>query len=149
MKGKYKDLPEMVIPDTEGLPKAIVRCVVKDTLSQLSHGSDIPLVGESLDAFCVGGRVFIHSLSAAANEICKDSNRHIITAEDVFKALEELEFPEFDTDLRSSLEEFREKNAEKKSKAGLSRTKDTEKKGKRRVPAAKHEGRSKQKRRRG
>ncbi|KAJ0820023.1 putative transcription factor Hap3/NF-YB family [Helianthus annuus] len=36
-------------------------------------------------------------------------------AEDVFKALEEIEFPEFIAPLRASLEEFKQKNAKRKS----------------------------------
>lgn len=39
-----------------------------------------------------------------ANDICKESNRQIINAEDVFKALEEIDFAEFVQPLRASLE---------------------------------------------
>lgn len=39
-----------------------------------------------------------------ANDICKESKRQIISAEDVFKALEETEFPEFVRPLKASLE---------------------------------------------
>lgn len=39
-----------------------------------------------------------------ANDICKESKRQTISAEDVFKALEEIEFPEFVASLRTSLE---------------------------------------------
>lgn len=40
----------------------------------------------------------------SANDICKESKRQTINAEDVFKALEEIEFPEFIEPLRASLE---------------------------------------------
>lgn len=40
----------------------------------------------------------------SANDVCKDSNRNIITANDVFKALEEIEFPELVEPLKASLE---------------------------------------------
>ena len=39
-----------------------------------------------------------------ANDICKEAKRQTISAEDVFKALEEIEFPEFVASLRTSLE---------------------------------------------
>lgn len=42
--------------------------------------------------------------SCRANDICRESKRQIINAEDVFKALEEIEFPEFAAPLRASLE---------------------------------------------
>lgn len=41
-----------------------------------------------------------------ANDICKESRRQIINAEDVFKALEETEFAEFIRPLRASLEGY-------------------------------------------
>lgn len=40
----------------------------------------------------------------SANDICKESNRQTINAEDVFKALEDIEFSEFVGPLRASLE---------------------------------------------
>ena len=43
-------------------------------------------------------------VSCRANDICKESKRQTINAEDVFKALEEIEFPEFVGPLRASLE---------------------------------------------
>lgn len=39
-----------------------------------------------------------------ANDICKDSKRQTINADDVLKALEEIEFPEFAGPLKASLE---------------------------------------------
>lgn len=39
-----------------------------------------------------------------ASDVCKESKRQIINAEDVFKALEEIEFAEFVAPLRTSLE---------------------------------------------
>lgn len=54
-----------VIPEAEELPKAIVRRVVKDKLSQLSKdGADISVFKEALMAFSESARIFIHYLSA-------------------------------------------------------------------------------------
>ncbi|KAK1410941.1 hypothetical protein QVD17_37484 [Tagetes erecta] len=108
---------EKVVADAEELPKAIVKRIVKDKLSQLSSqdNGDIQVLKDSLSAFAESSRIFIHYLSATANDICKESKRQTINAEDVFKALEEIEFPEFVAPLRASLEEFKQKNAKRKS----------------------------------
>ncbi|XP_057806403.1 DNA polymerase II subunit B4-like [Salvia miltiorrhiza] len=126
---KDDEATENVVAEAE-LPKTIVRRVVKDKLSQLSTGSEIPVLRDSLIAFSESARIFIHYLSATANDICKESNRQIINAEDVFKALEEIEFPEFIGPLRDSLEEFRQRNAGKKQ----SKAKQTNTKAKRKEP---------------
>ncbi|KAK4440606.1 hypothetical protein Salat_0395500 [Sesamum alatum] len=142
-KDKEKELTEKVVPDAEELPKTIVRRVVKEKLSQLATDSEISVLRDSLQAFCESARIFIHYLSATANDICRESNRQIINAEDVFKALEEIEFAEFISPLRACLEEFRQKNPGRKSaSSGSSKAKDTNKKAKRKPPAQ-SEGRKK------
>ncbi|KAI3450718.1 hypothetical protein Pfo_007383 [Paulownia fortunei] len=140
-KEKEKEVTEKVVSEAEELPKTIVRRVVKEKLSQLSTDSEISVLRDSLQAFSESARIFIHYLSATANDICKESNRQIINAEDVFKALEEIEFAEFIGPLRASLEEFRQKNAGRKSAS--SKAKDTNKKAKRKEPPAQSEGRNK------
>ncbi|KAL8148118.1 DNA polymerase II subunit B4-like [Apium graveolens] len=103
----------------EDLPKSMVRRLVKDKLG------DISVLREALDAFSESSRIFIHYLSAAANDICKESNRQTINAEDVFKALDDIEFSEFVGPLRASLEDFRQKNSVKRS--GSSKVKEAKK----------------------
>ncbi|KAL0369524.1 UNVERIFIED_CONTAM: hypothetical protein Sangu_0270500 [Sesamum angustifolium] len=142
-KEKEKELTEKVVPEAEELPKTIVRRVVKEKLSQLATDSEISVLRDSLQAFCESARIFIHYLSATANDICRESNRQIINAEDVFKALEEIEFAEFIGPLRACLEEFRQKNPGRKAaSSGSSKAKDTSKKAKRKPPAQ-SEGRKK------
>ena len=109
--GEVTTVTESPAGELEELPKTIVRRLVKDKLSQLSAESEITVFREALQAFSESGRIFIHYLTAAANDICKESNRQIINAEDVFKALEEIDFPEFVQSLRAFLEEFRQRNA--------------------------------------
>ncbi|GER36555.1 nuclear factor Y [Striga asiatica] len=138
---KEKELTEKVVPEAEELPKTIVRRLVKEKLSHLSADAEISVLRDSLQAFSESGRIFIHYLAATANDMCKESNRQIINAEDVFKALEEIEFPEFIEPLRQSLEEFRQKNAEKK--AASSKAKDSNKNAKRKESPAKSEARKK------
>ncbi|KAK7263408.1 hypothetical protein RJT34_30997 [Clitoria ternatea] len=101
--------------EAEELPRTIVRRVVKDKLSRCSEDGEISINKDALLAFSESARIFIHYLSATANDICKESKRQIISADDVFKALEETEFPEFVRPLKASLEEFRKKNAGKKA----------------------------------
>ncbi|KAF8395395.1 hypothetical protein HHK36_019341 [Tetracentron sinense] len=117
-----------VVPEAEELPRAIVRRVVKDKISQSSDEGDISLHKDALLAFSESARIFIHYLSATANDICKESKRQTINADDVFKALEEIEFPEFIEPLKAFLDEFRQKNAGKK--AGAARAKEADKKRK-------------------
>ncbi|KAJ0972712.1 hypothetical protein J5N97_020671 [Dioscorea zingiberensis] len=101
----------------EELPRAVVRRLVKDKLSQLRRGGDddVNVQKDALLAFAESARIFIHYLSATANDVCKESKRQTMNAEDVLKALEEIEFPEFIEPLRHSLQGFRSKNAIKKS----------------------------------
>ncbi|KAF7823226.1 DNA polymerase epsilon subunit 3 [Senna tora] len=120
---------EKVVPESEELPRTIVRRVVKDELSRCSTDGDINVHKDTLLAFSESARIFIHYLSATANDICRESKRQIINAEDVFKALEETEYSEFVRPLKASLEEFRKKNAGKKA-AGASKGKDMKKKRK-------------------
>ncbi|XP_077234462.1 nuclear factor Y, subunit B11 [Tasmannia lanceolata] len=113
--------------EVEDLPRTIVRRVVKEKLSESSQGQDISVHKDALLAFSESARIFIHYLSATANDVCKESKRQTINADDVFKALEEIEFPEFIEPLKASLDDFRQKNAAKKSGA---KAKDSEKKRK-------------------
>ncbi|XP_021716348.1 DNA polymerase epsilon subunit 3-like [Chenopodium quinoa] len=120
---------EAAAPEAEELPKTIVRRVVKEKLSEIStDGGDVTLHKEALIAFSESARIFIHYLSATAHDICSDSNRQIINADDVLNALEEVEFSEFIEPLRASLNEFRKKTAVKR--AGSAKAKEENKKRK-------------------
>ncbi|GAB4824696.1 DNA polymerase II subunit B4 [Ancistrocladus abbreviatus] len=118
-----------VAAEAEELPKAIVRRVVKEKLSQLSGDkADMILHQEAQLAFSESSRIFIHYLSATANDICKESRRTTINAEDVLKALDEIEFSEYVDPLKAALDEFRKKNAEKR--AGSTSTKEVKRRRK-------------------
>uniref|UniRef100_A0ACD5YEL1 Uncharacterized protein n=1 Tax=Avena sativa TaxID=4498 RepID=A0ACD5YEL1_AVESA len=105
--------------EVEELPKTIVRRLVKDKLAQIAggEGAEVIVNKDAMAAFSESARIFIHYLSATANDMCKDAKRQTINAEDVFKALDEIDFPEFVEPLRTSLEEFRSKNAARKPSA--------------------------------
>ncbi|XP_062083022.1 DNA polymerase II subunit B4-like [Humulus lupulus] len=130
---------EKAVAEAEELPKAIVRRVVKDKLSHCAEDTDFNVHKDALLAFSESARIFIHYLSATANDICKESKRQTISGDDVLKALEEIEFSEFLNPLNASLVEFRKKKAEKKK--GASQTKDVKKKRKLEEPSTdKNEG---------
>ncbi|KAK6926571.1 Transcription factor CBF/NF-Y/archaeal histone domain [Dillenia turbinata] len=117
-KEKEKTTEAAAGPQVEELPKAVVRRVVKDKLSECSSiEGDIAIHKDALLAFAESARIFIHYLSATANDICKESKRQTISADDVFKALEEIEFPEFVAPLKVSLGEYRKKNLGKRKAA--------------------------------
>ncbi|XP_057748947.1 DNA polymerase II subunit B4 [Arachis stenosperma] len=119
------------VPEAEELPRTIVRRIVKDKLSRCSEDGDISVNKDALLAFSESARIFIHYISATANDICKESKRQIVNADDIFKALEETDFSEFIRPLKASLEDFRKKNAGKK--AAVSKEKESEKNKKRKV----------------
>ncbi|XP_017606901.1 DNA polymerase II subunit B4-like [Gossypium arboreum] len=134
---------EKVVSEAEELPKAIVRRVVKEKLSECSPDYDFNVHKDAHLAFTESARIFIHYLSATANDICKESKRQTMNAEDVFKALEEIEFSEFVKPLRASLAEFRKKNAGKKG--GAAKENEVKKKRKIEDSSAKNGTKTKQK----
>ncbi|CAM8892281.1 unnamed protein product [Rhodiola kirilowii] len=119
----------------EELPKAIVRRVVKEKISQCSDAGDMYLHKDALLAFSESARIFIHYLSATANDICKESKRQTMNADDVLKAIEEIDFPEFLGPLKATLEDYRRKNSKKR--AGAAKVKEVTKKRKEEVPPEK------------
>ncbi|OEL12638.1 hypothetical protein BAE44_0026343 [Dichanthelium oligosanthes] len=105
--------------EVEELPKAIVRRLVKDKLAHIAggEGAEVIVNKDAMTAFAESARIFIHYLSATANDMCKETKRQTINADDVLKALDEMEFSEFVEPLRTALQEFRNKNADKRSEA--------------------------------
>eukprot|EP00850_Spirogloea_muscicola_P003389 SM000013S26558 [mRNA] locus=s13:1001004:1007565:- [translate_table: standard] len=53
-------------------------------------------------------------MCGSANDICREHKRQTISADDVFKAIAELDFPEFLAPLRETLENFRKENLSRK-----------------------------------
>uniref|UniRef100_A0A0A9DZ16 Transcription factor CBF/NF-Y/archaeal histone domain-containing protein n=1 Tax=Arundo donax TaxID=35708 RepID=A0A0A9DZ16_ARUDO len=113
----------MTAAEVEELPKAIVRRLVKDKLAHIAggEGAEVIVNRDAMAAFAESARIFIHYLSATANDMCKESKRQTINADDVLKALDEMEFSEFVEPLRTSLQEFRNKNAGRRSEASQKR----------------------------
>ena len=93
--------------DTEAdLPRSNVRRIVKQKLTELkgTSGSDIHLNRDALTALGESARVFIHLLSATANDICLDKKRQTISVDDILEALEELEFSDLISQLEGDIE---------------------------------------------
>lgn len=59
---------------------------------------------EALAAFNESAKIFIHYLTATANEFCRDGKRQTISVDDVFRAIEETEFEEFIEPLKQAVE---------------------------------------------
>ncbi|CAM0953148.1 unnamed protein product [Alopecurus aequalis] len=140
--------PAMTEAEVEELPKAIVRRLVKDKLAQIAAGAeggegggaDVIVNKDAMAAFAESARIFIHYLSATANDVCKDAKRQTINAEDVFKALDDIEFPEFVEPLRTALEEFRAKNAARKPATAKKQSEKKRKLDKETVPQEEQNG---------
>lgn len=97
----------------DNLPAAHIKRLVKHKLNELMAelGPDAKgnkqegnIQKEALFAFTESAKIFIHYLTATANDICRDGKRQTISVDDVFRAIDELEFGEFAEPLRQSLE---------------------------------------------
>lgn len=103
--------------DASELPRAVVQRLVKSKLQQLAasaqagksdkEGSKKTAAQINKDALLAlqeSGRVFISFVAAMANETATEGKRKTISADDVFKALEDCEFGELVPQLRQFLE---------------------------------------------
>lgn len=75
-------------------------------------------------AMAESAKIFIHYLTATANDACRDSKRSTISADDVLRAVEDIEFADFVPPLQASLEGFKKEAAQKKAAAGKRKAKD-------------------------
>jgi DNA polymerase epsilon subunit 3 len=94
--------------DAESLPQAHIKRIVKAKLAELTSGEgeqkrEVSVQKEALLAFAESAKIFIHYLTATANDVCHESKRLTINAEDVMKAIDEVEFHEFAEPLREAL----------------------------------------------
>jgi histone H3/H4 len=92
-----------------GLPTTVIKRIVKAKLAEQFSGDDgkpkdVNLSKEALLAFGESAKVFINYLTAMANDICHEGKRQTISAEDVFKALGEMEFEELVAPLKEALQ---------------------------------------------
>lgn len=87
------------------LPKALIRRMVKAKLSELSGdpSKEFNVNKDALLALAESAKVFVSFIASTANDICKESKRQTMSAEDVFKALDEMDFGDMVAPLRQEL----------------------------------------------
>ena len=104
------------------LPRALVSTIIKNKLASSTPSDDperqqkVNLNKDALLAFVESAKIFISYLTATANDICHESKRQIINVDDVFNALEDIDFGEFVVPLKEALDAFREESKEKNAK---------------------------------
>lgn len=114
-------------PQDADLPKALIKRIVKNKLSE-ADGKDYQINKDALLAFGEAGKLFIHYLTATANDVCKEAKRQTISADDVVTALADIEFPELIEPLKQALESYRQDLKEKnKKKAEASKKRKADK----------------------
>lgn len=114
--------PTKQIMDEE-LPRAHVKRLVKTKLSTLDNvdakgqSFEPNIQKEALSAYGECAKIFIHYITATANDISRDHKRSTISAEDVMSAIEECDFGELAGEVRATLQSFQTAKRAKKSSA--------------------------------
>mmetsp|Transcript_35503 Transcript_35503/g.100498 ORF Transcript_35503/g.100498 Transcript_35503/m.100498 type:complete len:166 (-) Transcript_35503:122-619(-) len=109
------------------LPRAVIKRMAKAALQGATGDNrEYTLSKDALLAFSESTKVFIHYLTATANDICKESKRQTISAKDVLAALSDIEFDDFIEPLNCAVAEFKKGKAKgdsgrKSGKAGASK----------------------------
>lgn len=109
-------------PQEADLPKSLLKRLIKTKLQDVDKAKggdgtrDFQVNKDALLAFGEAAKLFIHYLTAAANDNCKDAKRQTISADDVMTALTDLEFGDLIEPLKESLEAFKVENREKNRK---------------------------------
>jgi len=97
-------------PHDADIPKALLKRLIKAKLQEADRerGGDgsreFQINRDALLAFGEAGKLFVHYLTAAANDVCKEAKRQTISADDVLVALADLDFEEFVEPLKAALE---------------------------------------------
>lgn len=88
--------------DTD-LPKGAVKRILKAKLDALGEGN-IQLQKDATLALAESAKVLISFLTVTANDICKEKKRQTISADDVFAALDDLDFADLVAPLQVALD---------------------------------------------
>ncbi|KAI8110769.1 hypothetical protein M9434_004344 [Picochlorum sp. BPE23] len=103
-------------------PKSLLKRLVKEQMDQevckSKEGTvvDVQVNKDSLVAFDVVAKLFIHYLTCAANDLCIEAKRQTLGVEDVFQGLEDTDFGEFVEPLRAHFVAFKESKKKEKRK---------------------------------
>ncbi|CZS90706.1 related to DPB4 DNA polymerase II (epsilon) 4th subunit [Rhynchosporium graminicola] len=92
------------------LPKSIVTRLAKGVLPPNTQ-----VQGNAMIATTKSATVFVNYLASHANEHASAANRKTIAPQDVFNALEDLEFPDFRNRLEAELARFNEVQTDKRN----------------------------------
>ncbi|KAH7330382.1 histone-fold-containing protein [Rhexocercosporidium sp. MPI-PUGE-AT-0058] len=92
------------------LPKSVVTRLAKGVLPPNTQ-----IQGNAMLATTKSATVFVNYLASHANEHASASNRKTIGPQDVFNALEDLEFPDFRNRLEAELAKFNEVQTDKRN----------------------------------
>lgn len=106
-------------PETDvDLPRALIRRIVKEKLTELAgdDSKDYSINKDALTALSESTKVFISLIASTANDICQEKRRQTVNADDIFTALQDLEFPELIAPLREQLEGKRRREVAKGGK---------------------------------
>ena len=107
--------------DNTDLPKALISTIIRNKLNPLlqvedSSGQKVNLNKDALLAFAESAKIFVSYLTATANDICHEAKRQIISADDVLRALEDMDMGELVPGLKADLDAFRDDSREKNAK---------------------------------
>lgn len=106
------------------LPNAVVTRIIKECLPD-----GINVSKEARTAIARATSIYILFITSAANNVATQASRKTISANDVFKALEETEFSSFVKPIQEALEEFKKAQLDKKQKAAGKKIEDADKSG--------------------
>jgi DNA polymerase epsilon subunit 3 len=101
------------IADELAFPSSSIARIVKAVLPE-----SMQLAKDARTAFARSASIFALYVTAAANDLCRDAKRATITAQDVYKALDELEFETLTPQVKEFVEMFRATQAAKKGSVG-------------------------------
>ena len=100
------------IADELSFPASSIARIVKAVLPD-----SMQLAKDARTAFARSASIFALYVTAAANDLCRDAKRATITAQDVYRALDELEFETLTPQVKEFVEVFRATQAAKKGNA--------------------------------
>ncbi|GLI67208.1 hypothetical protein VaNZ11_011132 [Volvox africanus] len=115
-------------PETDvDLPRALIKRLVKAKLAALSgdEGKEFGISKDALTALSESTKVFISLIASTANDICQEKRRSTVNADDVFNALQDLDFPELVGPLKEQLEAFKEAVKERNKNRPSKKRKNT------------------------
>ncbi|CAL6391876.1 unnamed protein product [Bathycoccus prasinos] len=109
---------------TDDLPRAHIKRLMKHHLSQFTHVDaktaqpfEPNIAKDALDGVQQACKIFIHYLTSTANDICAESKRSTLSADDVIRAVREIDFHELEPKLRDHLNQAKTAAAQRQALA--------------------------------